>query len=453
MIQRFRFAPSPTGALHLGGLRTALFNFKFAKKLENGKFMVRIEDTDFSRSTQTGREFLVTLKDTLSKFRLSFDENETLIQSERKSIYQEYANKLVEAGSAYVCFCKEKEKSCAKCTSLSKEVVESRRVTESYVIRHSMKHHAKEVIFKDYLRGEIQFHKKEFDDTVLIKSNSMATYHLASVVDDHLSNIKNIMRGEEWISSTPRHVLLYKDLFGSDSVPLFYHLPLLLNPDGKKLSKRRDNEIASVDALLGNGIIPETLIAFLEKDFENIFERRNMSGKIVDFDQLRQLNSSTMEECLEIENSYVMMNLNNWLNDNKVERTVKVDNVFKEISSRSFILDDYTRLSAPLLLKVDYNSEVATNFAQKIFVKDLQTEEKFFFQDFAQDLQNLCDFKESEIKKYIKQWNKKAKKRKLKFLPILRYILTAQPVGLPVEKVIYLLGKKDSAGRITEFFH
>ena len=259
---RVRFAPSPTGPLHMGGVRTALFNFLFARK-NNGTFILRIEDTDQKRYVKGAEDYIY---ESLKWCGIEPDEGvrkggayEPYRQSERKSIYLKYINKLIESGDAYYAFdtpeeldkfrkLKESEgsaftydaqvrSSLNNSLNLSSEDLKNKIENgDSYVIRFKVSEN-KLLEFNDLIRGDIQVNTSTLDDKVLFKSDGMPTYHLANIVDDHLMNITHVIRGEEWLPSLPLHMLLYQ-AFGWEP-PLFAHMPLTLKPDGKgKLSKR-----------------------------------------------------------------------------------------------------------------------------------------------------------------------------------------------------------------------
>ena len=259
---RLRFAPSPTGPLHMGGVRTALYNYLFAKKL-GGKFILRIEDTDQTRFVPGAEEYI---KESLAWCGIEFDEGidgkgeyGPYRQSERKALYQEYAKILIDNGWAYYAFDSSEELSALRdiaenngnvftyniesrrrlnnsLTLSDAQVEEKLAAGEAYVIRFKMPE-KEEVIFTDLIRGEVQVKTAMLDDKVLFKSDGMPTYHLANIVDDHLMEISHVIRGEEWLPSAPLHVLLYK-AFGWEA-PAFAHLPIILKPIGKgKLSKR-----------------------------------------------------------------------------------------------------------------------------------------------------------------------------------------------------------------------
>lgn len=265
---RVRFAPSPTGPLHMGGVRTALFNYLFARK-HNGAFILRIEDTDQTRYVKGAEDYIINALDWCG---LEFDEGPEqggdfgpYRQSERKSIYKKYADQLVEAGHAYYAFDTPEELDAARKeaeakgqtfaynahtrlsmkNSLSlpdKEVEQLLKNNASYVIRFKMPDDAIVVEEDDMIRGKVSFRTNELDDKVLFKADGMPTYHLANVVDDHLMQISHVIRGEEWLPSLPLHVLLYR-AFGWVK-PTFAHLPLILKPHGKgKLSKRDGDKL------------------------------------------------------------------------------------------------------------------------------------------------------------------------------------------------------------------
>ncbi len=277
---RVRFAPSPTGYLHIGGARTALYNRLLAGK-KKGFFLLRIEDTDRSRYLPEALDDIMT---GLKWLGLEWDEGPDVggpvgpyQQSERIPLYQKYARQLVEEGKAYYCFCSperlqalRQRQEAAKdpagygydghCRDLPEEeqekyIAEGRKP----VIRFKMPREGK-VRVVDALRGEMIFDLQTLDDFVLLKSDGFPTYHLANVVDDHLMKITHVMRGDEWIASTPRHVLLYQ-AFGWEA-PVFLHLPVLLSPDGKgKLSKRHG--ATSLREFREKGYLPEALNNFL----------------------------------------------------------------------------------------------------------------------------------------------------------------------------------------------
>ncbi|HVY67855.1 MAG TPA: glutamate--tRNA ligase, partial [Patescibacteria group bacterium] len=286
---RTRFAPSPTGFVHIGSLRTALFSHLLARH-GNGRVILRVEDTDRTRLVEGAVDSLLRVMKT---FGLEFDEGFYLdeagkvrergefgpyLQSERLALYQKNALELIEQGKAYYCFCSEqrledlrKEQTALKkppmydqrCRRLSKEqaaeeMEKCRAEGRNPVVRFAIPADGKTIV-PDLIYGDIAYDNKLLDDQVILKSDGFPTYHLAVVVDDHFMQITHVIRGEEWIPSTPKHLLLYQ-AFGW-TPPAFAHLPLILNPDKSKLSKRQGD--VAVEDFLQKGYLPEALLNFV----------------------------------------------------------------------------------------------------------------------------------------------------------------------------------------------
>lgn len=266
---RVRFAPSPTGPLHMGGVRTALFNFLFARR-HGGDFLLRIEDTDQNRFVPGAEDYII---ESLKWCGLVPDEGVGFggqfgpyRQSERKSMYKKYADALVENGFAYFAFDTAEELDALRkdaeaqkqvfsydlhtrnglknSLTLPKPEVDARLQSgEPFVIRFKMPEN-REIVEEDLIRGRVSFNTNQLDDKVLFKSDGMPTYHLANVIDDHLMQITHVIRGEEWLPSMPLHILLYESLGFAENRPRFAHLPLILKPEGKgKLSKRDGDKL------------------------------------------------------------------------------------------------------------------------------------------------------------------------------------------------------------------
>jgi len=318
---RVRFAPSPTGYLHVGGLRTALYNYLFARK-EGGTFILRIEDTDRTRLVEGAVENLIA---TLRWAGLDYDEGPEkggsfgpYVQSERIAVYRQHALELVEEGKAYYAFDTAEELDAMR-TTLGKQGLnpkydrralrltgtEVRKKLEAgipAVVRMKVPD-ASTIAFDDIVRGHVEFSSDLVDDQVLLKSDGYPTYHLANVVDDHMMGVTHVIRGEEWLSSTPKHVLLYR-FFGWD-LPRFAHLPLLLNPDKSKLSKRQGD--VAVEDYRQKGYLREALVNFVaflgwnpgdERELFSLGElvkefslgRVGKSGAVFNLDKLNWLN-------------------------------------------------------------------------------------------------------------------------------------------------------------------
>ena len=321
-----RVAPSPTGDPHVGTAYTALFNYALARR-HGGKFLLRIEDTDQARSTASSEAQII---DTLKWLGLEWDEgpdvggpNGPYRQSERTAIYREHAAQLIASGGAYRCFCtpqrlaelhrKPREGQRAgydgHCRALSAEESQRRAdAGEAHVVRLAMPREGQTVVH-DLVRGDVVFDNATVDDQILVKSDGFPTYHLANVVDDHLMGVNHVMRGEEWLPSAPKHLVLYA-AFGWEP-PVLCHLPLLRNPDKSKLSKRKNP--TSVGFYRRLGIFPGALLNYLAlmgwtmPDGDEVFAldamiaafdptRIAMGGPVFDVDKLKWINGKVIRE-------------------------------------------------------------------------------------------------------------------------------------------------------------
>ena len=337
---RLRFAPSPTGYLHVGGLRTALYNYYHSKK-NNGQLILRIEDTDQNRLVENAEQNLISM---LEWSGIQFDEGPHIggnygpyRQSERLSIYKDYFHQLIKTKHAYPCFYSEERLNNLASGKLTTEeaaledaifkdfdlnTVWDQMNTEQFVVRFKMPKN-EELIHHDLVKGIVQFDFNLINDPIIIKSDGFPTYHFANVVDDHLMEISHVIRGEEWLPSIPKHIALYQ-AFGWNP-PMFGHLPLLLNDDKTKLSKRKND--VSVASYIEKGYTKEALINFLsllgwhEKgdreiyEFDELiesfsFERVSKSGAVFDINKLNAFNSHyiknyDLDQLRELVNSYL----------------------------------------------------------------------------------------------------------------------------------------------------
>lgn len=336
---RTRIAPSPTGFMHIGTLRTVLYDYFLARQ-SGGQFIVRVEDTDQERSVLGSIESLLQTFQTLH---LDYDEGPVLLadgsisekgacgpyfQSKRLDIYKKYADQLVSQGDAYPCFCTAEDldkmrteqtllklapRYDRRCLKLSADEVRARLARgDRRVLR--LRVPEGESRFVDAIRGEIVFQNSEIDDQVLIKSDGFPTYHLAVVVDDYLMKITHVLRGEEWVSSTPKQIILAKML--GWELPVYAHVPLILNPDKTKLSKRKGD--VSVESFLEKGYLPEALTNFLAllgwnpTDDREVFKREelvelfdlakvNRAGAVLNVEKLSWLNGQYLKAMPEAE--------------------------------------------------------------------------------------------------------------------------------------------------------
>jgi nondiscriminating glutamyl-tRNA synthetase len=326
---RVRFAPSPTGFVHVGSLRTALFNYLFARH-HQGQFILRIEDTDQERYVEGAVDNLLQALDWVG---IDYDEGPNkdgpfgpYFQSLRVDIYKKHVQQLLNSEKAYPCFCSaerlenmrqeqlargEDPKYDGHCRNIASTQARQRMTNESHVIRMKIPD-AQPVEVDDLVRGSVVFQSAVLDDQILLKSDGFPTYHLANVVDDHLMEISHVIRGEEWLPSTPKHVLLY-EAFGWQK-PQFAHLPLLLNADRSKLSKRQGD--VAVEDYQKRGILPQALLNFVallgwnKGDDQEIFtmeeliryfslERINKSGAVFDIQKLLWMNGQYIRNLME----------------------------------------------------------------------------------------------------------------------------------------------------------
>lgn len=485
---RLRFAPSPTGYLHIGGLRTALYNYLFAKH-NNGKFILRIEDTDQTRFVEGAIENLI---DSLHWSGVEYDEGVFVedgkivqkgdygpyIQSERLEIYRKYVDELIEKGHAYYCFCskerldqvreEQKVKGLAPkydglCRSIPMEEAKERIANgEEYVVRLKLPHDV-DIKFHDIVRGDIIINTSDIDDQVLLKSDGYPTYHMAVVVDDHLMKITHIVRGEEWLSSTPKHVFLY-DAFGWKK-PEYVHLPTVLNKDRKKLSKRQGD--VSVDDFKKSGYLPEGLVNYLAlvgwspEDNEEMmtmdqmvdkfsFERVAKTGGIFDKDKLNWVNGhyvreSSVERITDLAIPYLI-------------QAGYIDEKFVE-NNRDWLetLVDTVKES------LSYMSEIPEK-VKFIFDEDIEieegSEEHLEGEQIPQLLNAIVDELNSveEIDmEYAKGLMKKIQKStgikgKQLFMPT-RVAITGSEHGPEMANVIYLLGKDKIIDRVNKLLN
>ena len=390
---RVRFAPSPTGLLHIGGLRTALYNYLFARQ-NDGSFVLRIEDTDRERFVEGAEDDIL---ESLTWAGFDFDEGprkggrfKPYHQSQRQSTYEGYARRLVEEGHAYYAFdsvedldrmredfaregepspkydARTREAMANSLTLPASQVQERLEAGSEYVIRLKVPI-GESIRFTDLIRGDVTFESETMDDQVLIKSDGMPTYHLANVVDDHLMGITHVIRGEEWLPSTPKHVLLYR--FFGWTTPKFAHLPLILSPSGGKLSKRNADELGipvNVQQYREAGYEPEALVNFLA---------------FLGWNPGTEQELFTLEELVEafrierVGSAGVQFNLDklNWYNEQYIRR---------------FAVDELVRRATPhfdragIRANDDYLVQVASLMQDRItFVKDLAEACTYFFED------------------------------------------------------------------------
>ena len=450
---RTRFAPSPTGFLHIGGLRTALYNYLYAKK-HNGDFILRIEDTDQSRLVDKATNNLLN---TLESYGLQYDEGPKThnkkgpyIQSQRLAYYEQYALQLVDSTDAYVCFQNNPDLETLT-PEHDVEIARKRMQNENFVIK--LKINKNETISTyDEIRGNINFDLNLIDDFIIIKSDGYPTYHFANVVDDHLMEISHVIRGEEWLPSLPKHIMLYQYL--GWETPKFCHLPLLLNSDKSKLSKRQGDVAA--EEFLKKGFLKDAIINFVAllgwhpSDNQEIFSlkelistfsinRINKSGAVFDIEKLNWMNGVYIRNMNQhkfyIECEKVLKNLMGNI-DNK-NKLLRFSNYIQE---RINNMDDITK-------------EVNL-FYNKVFIKEKELQEFQYLEIFnlwVVELQKINDLNKESISLIIeKTKNNLNIKGKNLFLP-LRLALIGSRHGPDIFSIIHILGLKDSIKNLTQW--
>lgn len=469
---RTRFAPSPTGFLHVGGLRTALYAYLFAKK-HNGAFILRIEDTDQNRLTPGAVDNLIA---TLNWAGLEFDEGPgkngafgPYIQSERLDLYQKHAQQLVDEGHAYYCFCTPERLETVRemqllakrppaydqhCRNLNKaEIEENLAKSSSHVIRMKIPLTG-ETVFKDLVRGTISISHNNLDDQVLIKSDGFPTYHLAVVVDDHYMQISHIIRGEEWLSSTPKHILLYK-YFGWHA-PQMAHLPLLLNPDKSKLSKRQGD--VAVEDYRSKGYLKEAIVNFIALlgwnpgDTREIFsleelvkefslERVGKSGAVFDVEKLKWMNTQHLRMVPNAELVKIVkpiLDSKNWgtFSENYLSHVIELMRE-RVVFPQDFVTENEFFYLDPV------------NFDATTQAKCWTTETKNYLEPLIQRYKSLENFIAKDIENALREEATAQKISAGKLIHPLRFALSGFAVGPNLFEMAEILGQETVVRRLN----
>lgn len=491
---RTRIAPSPTGDPHVGTAYIALYNLAFSYK-NGGDFILRIEDTDQNRYTPGSEQMIF---DTLKWLELNYDEGPDLggkyapyRQSERMGLYAQYAKELVEKGGAYYCFCttdrleklRERQKAMGKapgydgcCRSLTKEEVESKLAAgEPYVIRLQMPYEGQTVI-KDRLRGEVVFDNDKIDDQVLLKGDGYPTYHLANVVDDHLMDITHVIRAEEWIASTPKHIQLYKG-FGWD-IPEFIHMPLLRNSDKTKISKRKNpvsliwykeegylkEGIVNFLGLMGYSFGDNKEIFTLEEFKENFnIENVALGGPVFDLVKLGWVNNHHMrakdlDELTKMTIPYFksMGYIGDEISEHDYRALLKIVEILregahtlKEIAKESevFFVDERT---LPMVIE-DMNSKEKKGI-EKLYDSIKEETGKKSISLFLEKLRSWPkdDFTIEEAKDLLHSVLDEIGEGPAKVYMPLRAMMTGQARGADLYNVLYIIGKDRTLKRMEK---
>ncbi|MBI1193829.1 MAG: glutamate--tRNA ligase [Bacteroidetes bacterium] len=500
MAVRVRFAPSPTGPLHIGGIRTALYNYLFARH-HGGQFLLRIEDTDQKRYVANAEEYLL---EALTWCGLTPDEGPVqggpdgpYRQSERSAIYAVYAQQLLDSGHAYRAFDTEEELDQWRVreeaatgqppkydlhsrmtlrNSLSLPPEETARLLASgadHVLRLRVPEN-ETISFVDLIRGQVSFRSEEVDDKVLLKADGLPTYHLANVVDDHLMHITHVIRGEEWLSSGPLHILLYRYLGWENERPAFAHLPLILNPNGQgKLSKRTADKLgipvfplnwlddASGQTWMGfreNGFEPQALLNFLallgwnpgtEQELFSMDEmvqafdldRVHKAGARFDFDKARWFNQEYLKR---MDNGVLASRLGQLL----VERGVLHDaNALPAIAG---MLKERVHLLQEMPEAGHYFFEEPRSLDEAALRKKYKVEGRPVFDQLLGELQDCSPFEAEALEAKVKAYAAQTGQGLGVLMPILRLALAGTLQGPPVFDMMAVLGKEKVVQRLQQ---
>jgi glutamyl-tRNA synthetase len=461
-VVRTRIAPSPTGEnLHIGNAYTALINYVMAKQ-NGGKFIIRIEDTDRTRLVEGSEKRIL---ESLKWLGIVHDEGPDnggpyapYRQSDRLPIYRKYAEQLVASGHAYYCFCTSERLEQMRlnqqnqhlppmydgeCKKISLADAQKRVAAgEKYVIRLNVPD-AGVTKFHDLIRGEIEFENKLIDDQVLLKSDGFPTYHLGVVVDDHIMQISHIIRGEEWISSTPKHILLYE--FLNWDKPIFAHMPLLRNPDKSKLSKRKNPVWASW--YKEQGFLPETMrnylaqMAWSNPDGAEIFSTDDMirnfkleavqtTAPIFDINKLRWLNGEYLRLKTDIELKDLIYQHVNTLTSNQDSLVLQIIPLVKE---RMKTLNEFQTLAGFFFTK-------PTEFERKINID--------YLNEIITALKNETEWNHDSLEAAIRNLAEKINVKAKDLFMELRLAITGKTVGPPLMESLVILGKTEILKRL-----
>ncbi len=477
MSVRVRFAPSPTGYVHIGSLRTALYDYLYAKQ-KGGSYILRIEDTDRTRLVEDALDNLITSLDWagVKSDEGTFIEDGQIvqkgdygpyIQSERLDIYKQYVDKLVEQGDAYYCFCskerldevREKNKNAGQfsgydghCRNVDLAETQKRiEAGESYVVRLKLPAD-QEVVIDDLVRGKVVMNTRDLDDQVLLKADGFPTYHMAVVVDDHLMGITHIIRGEEWLPSTPKHIVLYEKL--GWEMPKYAHLPNILNTDKKKLSKRQGD--VSVEDFRKKGYLPEALINFLaligwhpEDDREIMtldemveafsFDRVSKSGGVFDVNKLNWMNNhyigeADLDRLVDLSIPYILES--GLMNDDEV---VENRDWIRDVVELSRVYIDYmAQITDYISLYLSDSVDIVEDEAVQMLNAEHMPQ---LIDELINKLSSLENFEADEIKKEFKLIQKETGIKGKNLFMGSRVAITGNVHGADLMKTISILGK------------
>ncbi len=458
---RVRFAPSPTGYLHIGGARTALFNYVFAKG-RNGKFLLRIEDTDTERSKKEYTEQIIRSLEWLG---IKHDED-IVFQSERFGKYKEYADKLLKEGKAYRCFCTKEEieekkknnpkwKYDRKCLNLSKEEIEKNlKEGKPYTIRLKLPDTGIE--FYDHVRGEMKFHSKDFEDFIIVRSNGVPIYQFTVVIDDYEMGITHVIRGDDHLSNTPKQILIYKAL-GFD-IPEFAHIPLILGQDKKRLSKRHG--ATSVEEYRENGFLPEALVNFIALLGWSPGDDREILSleEIIKEFSLERINKSPAvfdyKKALWLNGKYISTKSNDYLfpyfkesfekHGIAIERNKKTEKILELLKTRVKTLNEFYEFGFYFFKDPETYDEKGIN---KYFKKENSKE---ILSKLVEILEKTEPFTEEKLEEVLRSEAEKMDLSAAKLIHPFRLAITGYTVSPGIFETAVLIGKENCIKRIKK---
>ncbi len=458
---RTRIAPSPTGSdVHVGSVATALMNYAWAKK-NKGQFIIRIEDTDRTRIVKGGEEQILK---TLKRIGLIADESPEIggpytpyRQSERLDIYKKYAEELVAKGKAYYCICsperltkmreeqqakKQIPKYDRKCLKIQDQISKIEDQTP-HVIRLLIPEG--QIKFNDVVRGEIIIDTKNLDDQVLLKSDGFPTYHLGVVVDDYLMKITHIIRGEEWLPSTPKHIILYQAL--GWELPVFVHISLLRNSDKSKLSKRKNPVWTSY--YLDQGIFPEALLNYLAlmgwshpegkeifslDEYIKVFDIKDIQKTAPVFDPVK----------LEWMNGTYIRNMKQETLNEEIIKFYKDKNLPKDVVTKTIpLIRERIKKISDYLPLCEFFFKLPTTYEVVLEGK------KEFFGKVHAELEKVTDWKADLIGESLINLAKKLEIKNSQFFMDMRLVITGKKISPPLNESMEILGKEECLKRLT----
>jgi len=493
---RVRFAPSPTGPLHIGGVRTALYNYLFAKK-HGGDLILRIEDTDSQRFVPGAEEYII---EAFTWLGLHFDEGTHVggkyapyRQSERREIYKKYVDILIEKGAAYIAFDTPEELTAKReavsnfqydastrgemrnSLTLSKEEVQSLiDAGNQYVVRFRIEPE-QEVLVNDVIRGEVKYNSSVLDDKVLYKSvDHLPTYHLANIVDDHLMEITHVIRGEEWLPSAPLHVLLYRAFDWQDTMPQFAHLPLLLKPEGNgKLSKRdgdrlgfpvfplewkdpNSGEISS--GYRESGYLPEAVVNFLALLGWN----PGNNQEIMSMDELIQLFS--LEKCSK-SGAKFDYEKGKWFNHQYIQSSPnsEIANIFYPLLEEKgidFPIGYIETVVGLVKERVNFVNELwdqsffffaaPVTYDEKVVKKRWKEDSPAQMKELVEVLKGIDDFSAQNQEEIVKRWIESKEYHLGNIMNAFRLAIVGESKGPHMFDITATIGKEETIARLEE---